>query len=152
MNSLSIRKSSGIAAVEFLITLPLLLLIFSGIVEFGNAFLRYNTLSKAVQNGVRISVVDVYGSSNSAEVSDDTLIKNVVVYGNKEGTGTKVLGTLSVDDVTVTRETATDSSGNSYIQYVTVTAVYSYVPLLNYLTDVLTGMKLRSSAIMRVAP
>ncbi|EKO3932096.1 TadE/TadG family type IV pilus assembly protein [Vibrio fluvialis] len=152
MNSLSIRKSSGIAAVEFLITLPLLLLIFSGIVEFGNAFLRYNTLSKAVQNGVRISVVDVYGSSNSAEVSDDTLIKNVVVYGNKEGTGTKVLSTLSVDDVTVTRETATDSSGNSYIQYVTVTAVYSYVPLLNYLTDVLTGMKLRSSAIMRVAP
>src|SRR5690606_4743333 len=120
MNSLSIRKSSGIAAVEFLITLPLLLLIFSGIVEFGNAFLRYNTLSKAVQNGVRISVVDVYGSSNSAEVSDDTLIKNVVVYGNKEGTGTKVLSTLSVDDVTVTRETATDSSGNSYIQYVTV--------------------------------
>ncbi|EKO3454805.1 pilus assembly protein [Vibrio fluvialis] len=152
MKSLSIRKSSGIAAVEFLITLPLLLLIFSGIVEFGNAFLRYNTLSKAVQNGVRISVVDVYGSSNSAEVSDDTLIKNVVVYGNKEGTGTKILATLSVDDVTVTRETATDSNGNSYIQYVTVTAVYSYDPLLNYLTDVLTGMKLRSSAIMRVAP
>lgn len=152
MALLSNRKISGIAAVEFLITLPLLLLIFTGIVEFGNAFLRYNTLSKAVQNGVRISVVDVYGSSNAAVVAGDTLIKNVVVFGNKEGTGSAVLDTLTVDDVTVVRDTALDSNGNSYVQYITVTAVYDYSPLLNYLSDVLTGMKLRSSAMMRVAP
>ncbi|MFG0888428.1 TadE/TadG family type IV pilus assembly protein [Vibrio sp. CJQ_6] len=134
------KKQAGLAAVEFIITVPLLLVLLGGIVEFGNAFVRYNTLSKTVQNGCRYAVTDIYGTSNSDSIAQVADIKNMVVYGNKAGTGTPLLTTLTVDDVTVIHAD----------KFVVVSASYDYVPLLNILPDaLLANIVLSSSAVMR---
>ncbi len=142
-------KSKGIAAVEFLIVLPVLLFVFTAIIEFGTAFVRYNTLSKSVQNAARYSVVDVYGSVNSNAIADINSIKNMVVYGrkssvNKEGISySPILSTLTTNDVTVI------VSGN----YVVVTANYNYSPIFKYipLKDFL-DLNLNASSMMRIIP
>ena len=147
--NMSILKSrqSGIAAVEFLITLPVLLLILTIIVEFGNAFISYNTLSKTVQNAARYSVRDVYGTADPYAVADFDSIKNMVVYGNKtQPAGDNppvVLDGLETSNVQVTIDG----------KYVVVTASYTYSPILNFLPlDSLLDLTFSSSALLRTEP
>lgn len=47
-------SDSGAAAVEFALLLPLLLLIFMGIIDFGRAFNAQVTLNHAAREGVRV--------------------------------------------------------------------------------------------------
>lgn len=47
------RRQQGVAAVEMALLLPLMLLIFAGIVEFGRAFWYYDALAKATRDGAR---------------------------------------------------------------------------------------------------
>ncbi|MGC9458681.1 TadE family protein, partial [Vibrio genomosp. F10] len=75
------RKQKGIAAVEFLITVPILVLIIGGVTEFGNALIDYNTLNKMARNGARYATTDVSGTSSYDHIADETEIKNMVVYG-----------------------------------------------------------------------
>lgn len=138
------RKNSGIAAVESLIVLPVILLIFAAIVEFGTAFIRYNTLNKAVQNAVRYSISDVYGTLNPTAIANTTAIKNWVVYGQKQTPSSddtdvkKTLDTITLNDVSITVED----------DHVVVTATYTYMPMLNLLS-MDTGLTFSSSAVMR---
>ncbi len=143
----NIRKQSGIAAVEFLITLPMLLLIITAVVEFGNAFIRYSTLNKSVQNAVRYAVVDVYGTATSDSIANESDIKNMVLYGKKSfadnETPTPILDSLTLDNISVNRV------GN----YVVVSADYDYQSILNLLPiDALDNLTVSSSSVMRVTP
>ncbi|EKO3377010.1 pilus assembly protein [Vibrio fluvialis] len=135
-----VKKQKGLAAVEFIITVPLLLVLLGGIIEFGNAFVRYNTLSKLVQNGCRFAVTDIYGTASSDSIAEIADIKNMVVYGNKAGTGTALLTTLTTANVTVTHAD----------KYVVVSASYTYVPLVNILpASLMNNIVLSASAVMR---
>ncbi|NIY91356.1 TadE/TadG family type IV pilus assembly protein [Vibrio diazotrophicus] len=149
MKNIRCSISKGIAAVEFLIILPVLLFIFTSIVEFGTAFVRYNTLSKSVQNAARYSVVEVYGSVNSNAIADVNAIKNMVVYGRKssvssDGTNySPILNTLTTNDVTVS------VNGN----YVLVTASYIYSPVFQYIPlESFLDLNLNASSMMRITP
>lgn len=81
----------GIAMVEFVIVLPLLLLIMIATAEFGRAFLHYNALTKALQDGSRFAASRAGASGgatgipawNPGDVAD---IRNVVVYGQVDPT------------------------------------------------------------------
>jgi len=144
---ISVDKQSGIAAVEFLVTLPVLLLIFTVVIEFGNAFIRYSTLNKSVQNAARYAVVDIYGTATSGSIANENDIKNMVMYGKKsfsEGeTPTPILDSLTRDNIAVT------PVGN----YVVISANYDYQSILNLLPiDALDNLTIQSSAVMRVAP
>ncbi len=138
------KKNSGIAAVESLIVLPVIILILAAIVEFGTAFVRYNTLSKAVQNAVRYSISDVYGTLDPTAIANTTAIKNWVVYGQKQTPGdddttsNRFLDSITLNDVSITEDG----------DYVVVTATYTYTPMLNIL-DIKTGLTFSSSAVMR---
>lgn len=46
-------RQRGVAAVEMALLLPMMLLIFAGIVEFGRAFWYYDALAKATRDGAR---------------------------------------------------------------------------------------------------
>lgn len=146
-------KVKGIAAVEFLVVLPLLLVILGAIAEFGNAFILYNTLSKTVQNGARFAVTQVYGSGQSDKIvgEEESLpdgqtysyseIKRTVVYGNQSGEGTAVLPDFVIENVGVVHEN----------KYVVVTAEYPYTPIVNpLLGNILSDVRLTASAVMRV--
>ena len=51
------RRKRGMAMVEFVIILPILLMIVFAIVEFGVLFGRWQTLSNAAREGARTAVV-----------------------------------------------------------------------------------------------
>jgi hypothetical protein len=55
-------QQKGVAAVEFAILLPLLLLIVFGITEFGRALYAYNTLVKATRDAARYYAIQQPGN------------------------------------------------------------------------------------------
>lgn len=52
------QRSLGQGLVELALVLPVLLLIFMGIVDFGRAIYAYNSVSNAAREGARVGIVD----------------------------------------------------------------------------------------------
>ena len=92
------RDEHGIQLVELAIVLPILMILFGATAEFGRFFYEYTTLSKAARGGARYLVT----GANCAAV--DTQAKNLVVYGNTEGTGDPVIKGLTIDNIEIVRK------------------------------------------------
>lgn len=99
-------RQSGVAMVEFAVTLPLLLLLLLGIGEFGRMLFQYNSLLQAGRDAGRYAASQAWDATQGRVELDSALqteIKNVAVYGVPSSTaGFGVLvPCLSVDDVAV---------------------------------------------------
>src|SRR5262245_24799955 len=97
------NRRRGNALVEFAIGVSVLVTIFGGTFRFGYTFFRYNTLLAAVNGGARMAAYLPYDSYTSTP-SDQykTKVKNMVVYGNVEGTGNPVAPGLATSNVGIT--------------------------------------------------
>lgn len=94
----------GVAAVEFGLILPLLILLIFGIAEFGRMLYQYNALVKSVRDGARF--LSVYSSSDTTNYPTHlTEAKCIVVYGNKTCAGDKLVSGLNTTNVTVSQPT-----------------------------------------------
>ena len=118
------RNERGVAMVEFMIVLPVVLFIMFGVTEIGRVLMRYNTLTKALQDGVRHA--SVYGLAGASQVVNidaalDAEIRNLIVYGNAQGTGTPVLTGLAAGQLSIT----VPQPG-----WIQINATYPYVPAL----------------------
>lgn len=51
-------RPAGQSLAEFALVIPVLLLLFMGILDFGRAIYAYNTLSNAAREGARVAIVD----------------------------------------------------------------------------------------------
>jgi len=139
------HQQRGLAAVEFIIAIPTLLLVLMAITEFGNALIRYNTLNKMAQNGVRYATTDIAGSASYDQIADVSEIKNIVIYGHSSvGEGsTPMVENVSTSDVAVNH-----SNG-----YVTITISHDYTPMMTaFNSDFNFTVPLNTSAMMRTAP
>lgn len=114
------QAQRGLAAVEFAIVAPVLLLLMLGVAEFGRALFQYNTLAKAVRDAARYYSVNAFvGSTTTEDATAKIRAANLVQYGNRDGAGDLLLpGGAPV----VTASTATDGTGT----YVTVSASYTF--------------------------
>lgn len=113
----------GTATVEFAITLPVLLLLMLATAELGRLISQYNTLTKAVRDGVRYAAsTAANGSTGLVYITPQiqTAVANLVVTGSVNG-GTALLPGLSTSNVTVT------DAGNGYVS---VSATYTYQPIV----------------------
>lgn len=115
----------GLAVVESAVILPLVLFMMLAVAEIGRAVGQYNTLTKAVRDGVRAvtdNPTDLVGKPqlSAAQV---TRARNMVVFGNPAGTGPTVLPGLATNQVAVTVDAAAP-------YYIRVTANYTFVPVL----------------------
>lgn len=90
-------QQRGVAAVEFAILLPVLLLIVFGITEFGRALYAYNTLVKATRDAARYYAAQQPGNPPAK----DAEIKNMAVYGNTAGTGSPLASGLTTSMVSL---------------------------------------------------
>src|ERR1044071_7104440 len=89
------RDDSGVQLLEVAIVLPILLVLFGAVAEFGRYFYEYSTVAKASRLGARyLASKSVTGSTNYVANA-----KNLVVYGNIAGTGTPVLTGLTTSNV-----------------------------------------------------
>ncbi|MGH3609522.1 MAG: TadE/TadG family type IV pilus assembly protein [Pseudonocardiaceae bacterium] len=74
------RGEDGQAMVEFAIVLPLLLLLVTGIIQFGLLFNKYITLTGAVRSGARTLAVG-RGLSNPCDPAVSQMIKSASSIG-----------------------------------------------------------------------
>jgi Flp pilus assembly protein TadG len=93
------RSEQGLQLAELAIALPIFLLLFGATAEFGRFFYEYSTLAKATRSGAR------YLITSPSDGSDDTSAKNLVIFGNKSGTGSPVLSGITTANVNITRTT-----------------------------------------------
>ena len=102
------RLDRGQSLVEMAMVLPLLLILFGGIVDFGLLFQRYEVLTNAAREGARIAVLPGY--------TDATLIQDRVAAYIATGLGaappsgdltTTVVRNVAVGDFQAVRVTVT---------------------------------------------
>jgi Flp pilus assembly protein TadG len=118
------RRERGLAAVEFVITAPLLLFLLLAGAELGRAFVQYATLSYSVRQSARfVSENAIAGTTGVVTISALTVARarNLAVYGNILGTGTAQLPSYAPNHVQVV------NAGGDNIR---VTATYPYQPMV----------------------
>jgi Flp pilus assembly protein TadG len=119
------HRQLGLAALEFAIVLPVLLLLLLVTAELGRVMFQYNTLTKSVGAGARYLAANALPGTTgvisiSAEV--EATARNLVVFGSPGGGGTPLLPGLSTGAVSVVQTSAT---------HVRVSAEYAYAPLFS---------------------
>jgi Flp pilus assembly protein TadG len=117
-------KQRGLAMIEFAISVPVLLFLMLATAEIGRMLFQYNTLAKAVRDGARYAAANAaVGTTRVVDITATTRTqtRNLVVTGNRLGTGAALLPGLNVNNVTVT------DAGNGFVQ---VAATYDYIPIL----------------------
>jgi Flp pilus assembly protein TadG len=75
--SLPSRGSLGQSLVELALVLPIILLLFMAIFDFGRAIFAFNTVSNAARDGARTAIVDqrsTAGVSNAAKAAADQAV------------------------------------------------------------------------------
>ena len=116
------RDEHGVQLVEIAIVIPILLMLFAAVGEFGRYFYEYTTMAKAARVGARFMAAKSIDSTTTNWVA---ATKNLVVFGNTDGTGTPVLPGLSTSNVDVTFAGGTYTNGNGVPTSVTV-SFHSY--------------------------
>ena len=118
------RRQHGLAAVEFVVTAPLVLMMLLACAELGRAFIHYATLSYTVRDAARfVTTNSINGTTGVVQLSNGTITqaKNLAVFGNVGGTGPRRLPNYQTSHVAVINA----GGGN-----VRVTATYPYQPML----------------------
>lgn len=100
------RDERGVQLVELAIVLPLMMMLFGAAAEFGRFFYEYTTLAKASRIAAR------YLATARTDGTQDLAARNLVVYGNANGTGTPLLSGLTTGNVQIVRR---DASGGAQI-------------------------------------
>jgi hypothetical protein len=98
------RKSGqgGSALLELAVAAGILVPLFTGTFQFGYTLFVYNDLQSAVRGGARYASMRSYDSASSAPSAGFlTAVRNMVVYGNPEGTGKPVAPGLTLSNVEV---------------------------------------------------
>jgi|SRR5579862_1842605 len=113
-----IRSERGQAAVEFALVLPLLLVLFLGIIEFGIVFNHYVTLTDATRVGARKAITMRIGGTTPADATQ--AVRDAA-------------GDLDQGQLNVNVDDPSDPNFQTAGSQITVTATYPYqidIPLL----------------------
>lgn len=124
------NNEKGAAIVEFALILPFLLLLVFGIVQFGFIFNGQITLTSAVREGARFSVVG----------NTETDVKQKVIDSS-----TALLLRVLEDDISVVEEV--DANGNETKKVVATGTVDIIMPFLDFFTG--NSITLTAESIMR---
>ena len=123
------RDEQGVQLVEIAIVIPVLLMMFGAVAEFGRYFYEYTTLAKAARVGGRFMASKTL---DSASMDWQMATKKLVVYGNTAGTGSPVLPGLTVSNVELVFEGGTYASGSGVPATVTVRIInYKHAPIFD---------------------
>ena len=145
-----LSRSKGVAIIEFMIVLPICLILIMATAEFGRAFLQYNTLTKSVRDGVRYVASNALVGSTGVVSINGTVVaqaQNLVVYGNTAGTGSAILPGLTTGAVTVASPGASNVSVSVAYPY---GSIFVFVPGFFYGGNTATnGFSLQAAITMR---
>jgi Flp pilus assembly protein TadG len=118
------HRHRGLAAVEFVISVPVLLLVMLATAELGRAFVQYDTLAYSVRDSARfVSENAIAGTTGVVNITPAVAqqARYLAVYGNSGGTGRAALPGFQTSQVGVL------NAGNDNIE---VNAAYAYRPMI----------------------
>ena len=147
------QAQRGLAMVELVIALPLLLLLLCAIGEFGRLLFQYNSLMQASRDAGRFVAGQAWNATlGELDITNNTTLqtqtKNVAVFGtptNPNGNLPAVPG-LKIGDVSVT------AAGTEHVQ---VSITYTFKPVIGSGLPALIGnavplgINLTSTVVMR---
>lgn len=132
--------------IEFAAASIILIPLFVGTFQFGYTFYVYNLLCTQMRAGARYASLKTFKCLSSSEITDfKTAVKNMVMYGNPDGTGTLIEPGLTASqiDVEVKDVNGVNADQSHIPSYVTVTT-------LNYQVDaVITKFTFNGKPIVR---
>jgi Flp pilus assembly protein TadG len=141
----------GIAAVEFALVAPVLLMIFGGIADFGLLMVGKSQLSNGVDQGVQYALAvgpSVSGSAVKSLVQADAPLAGLVPAVTAIVTGPACYCTSGTPVALVTPSTALSASntctgtcantGVAPGAYIIITATYFYQPIMPFYSDLST--------------
>lgn len=131
------RDDRGMAMVEMVIILPLLLMMLFAIAEFGVIFGRWQTLTNAAREGAREAVV--FRSPCDATTVENEVTTTVQNYASSAGI------TLAAGDVSVTGACGAANTDTS----VNVNHNYTFRVLPGFAKSLNPSVDLSTSATMR---
>jgi Flp pilus assembly protein TadG len=136
------RSAIGAELIEFALVLPILLLVFAGIVDFALGFQRYLVVVNAAREGARIASLPGYGAGD---------VTNRVTDYLRQGTGD---ATLTPGVTSCLASVSVGTGPNVSAARVVVQTNYSF-PFLGPVAQLVTGgafgsMNLGARSTMRV--
>jgi Flp pilus assembly protein TadG len=72
-------NARGVALIEFAIILPLLLLIFTGLIEYGRMMWHYDALAKATRDAARHLSMIKRESLNDEATSNNSILRRIII-------------------------------------------------------------------------
>jgi Flp pilus assembly protein TadG len=144
------RNEQGVQLIEAAIVLPLMVIMFAAVAEFGRYFYEYTTAAKAARLGARFMSSKTLETGN---VNWQAQATNLVVYGNTAGSGTPVLPGFSAANVQFSYSGGSYVNGNGNPGRVTVSIVnYKHQPIFDLAkftkTSVTTAVDVKPSVTM----
>lgn len=97
------RRPRGLALVEFVITLPLLLLLLLATAEFGRAYVQYSILSHAVRDATRFVASAARTPTGAVDITAAVAAqtRNLAASGTIDGSGPALLPGLAAGNFEV---------------------------------------------------
>ena len=133
LNTFRSKALKGIVSIEFVLMMTAVFTpIVIGTLEVGRVFYQYNTITKAVRDGVRY--ISLYSTTNPSYATKQTEAKNIIVNGNTAGTGNALVPGLTIGMVAISTTSVASGAGSIKLVTVTVTG-YS----LGYITTYFIG-------------
>ena len=136
--SKTIKCRKGAAAVEFAIIAPLLFTIIFGIIEFGLLFFDKQVITNASREGARYGIL-----WDTTRPTDAQIKARVAAYTSNN---LVTFGTPGSPTTTILRSGSDPGSDLT----VTVTYVYDFLLLPNFITSLSNVTTLRARTIMRL--
>lgn len=143
------HRQSGLAMVEFALSVPVLLLLMFGTFEFGHFLIQYSTLNDAVRNAARYVAGKAMdgttgnlwtGAAWSTYVTQGT---NLAVFGNIAGSGSPILPALNGTNITMSEDTTAKT--------IKVWAAYPYVPLFGTVIPTFMGGSISTTMTLNIS-
>lgn len=130
------KGDRGSTLVEFSISSLVFLTALFAVFDFGRMLWAHNAMADAVRHGARHAV------SNSVEST--AAVKNIVVYGNVEGTGSPLLDGLTTNHVSIVYNNMGLGQGTATVritgyQYAFVTTLFGLTLEMPEYQTTLTG-------------
>jgi Flp pilus assembly protein TadG len=122
----------GASLLELSVAMPVLITIGMGAIEFGNFIYQRHLVENAVRDAARYAAGLPYDPDS--ETANDTLIKNMAVYGDDSAGTARVIGWLPAD-VTVTWDTVANGDCGGALCYRPPNADATDVPHVTISTD-----------------
>lgn len=119
------KEQQGLAAIEFTLVLPFLLLLIFASAEFGRLLYQYNALNKTVRDATRFLSSNVkFGDNDNITIKDNISadVKNLIQFGQSSSASANALfPNLSDDDINLA------ISGD----FIVITVTYDWQPIFS---------------------